>query len=156
MLYFFNNSIQDVGLTLLDCLSFGAFISATDPVTVLAIYHDLHVDFRLFAIVFGESVMNDAVALVLFSTLEQMREQDATAGNVLFAMCVVDTFCGGKSPCICFRRCCPPTPQPPTPARAADAYTASSLRGGGAGSSSLSSSWVRSPAVASLAWSRQS
>ena len=35
-------------------------------VTVLAIFHDLHVDVDLFAIVFGESVMNDAVAIVLF------------------------------------------------------------------------------------------
>ena len=34
--------------------------------TVLAIFHDLHVDFDLFSLVFGESVMNDAVAIVLF------------------------------------------------------------------------------------------
>ena len=36
------------------------------PVTVLAIFHDLHVDIDLFSLVFGESVMNDAVAIVLF------------------------------------------------------------------------------------------
>ena len=65
LLYFFNVYIMDVGLNLLHCLLFGAFISATDPVTVLAIYHDLHVDPNLFAIVFGESVLNDAIALVL-------------------------------------------------------------------------------------------
>ena len=35
-------------------------------VTVLAIFHDLHVDVDLYAIVFGESVMNDAVAIVLY------------------------------------------------------------------------------------------
>ena len=35
-------------------------------VTVLAIFHDLHVDVDLYALVFGESVMNDAVAIVLF------------------------------------------------------------------------------------------
>ena len=35
-------------------------------VTVLAIFHDMHVDVDLFALVFGESVMNDAVAIVLF------------------------------------------------------------------------------------------
>ena len=35
-------------------------------VTVLAIFHDLHVDVDLYALVFGESVMNDAVAIVLY------------------------------------------------------------------------------------------
>ncbi|XP_065180147.1 sodium/hydrogen exchanger 9-like [Sycon ciliatum] len=54
---------------LVQCLIFGALISATDPVTVLAIFHDLHVDVDLFAIVFGESVMNDAVAIVLYRSI---------------------------------------------------------------------------------------
>ena len=49
----------------LDCLLFGSLISATDPVTVLAIFSDLHVDVNLYALVFGESVLNDAVAIVL-------------------------------------------------------------------------------------------
>ena len=35
-------------------------------VTILAIFHDLHVDHDIFSLVFGESVMNDAVALVLY------------------------------------------------------------------------------------------
>ncbi|XP_048588654.1 sodium/hydrogen exchanger 9-like isoform X2 [Nematostella vectensis] len=54
----------------LECLLFGALISATDPVTILAIFHDLHVDVDLYALVFGESVMNDAVAIVLFRSIE--------------------------------------------------------------------------------------
>jgi len=45
---------------------FGALISATDPVTVLAVFHDLRVDFDLYSLVFGESVLNDAVAIVLY------------------------------------------------------------------------------------------
>lgn len=51
--------------TFLDTLYFGALISSTDPVTVLAIFNDLHVDVNLYALVFGESVLNDAVAIVL-------------------------------------------------------------------------------------------
>ena len=33
--------------------------------TVLAIFNDLNVDMDLYALVFGESVLNDAVAIVL-------------------------------------------------------------------------------------------
>lgn len=53
----------------LDSLIFGAIISATDPVTVLAIFKQLSVDFNLYANVFGESVLNDAVAIVLYRTV---------------------------------------------------------------------------------------
>lgn len=52
-------------MTFIDSLLFGALISATDPVTILAIFSDLHVDVNLYALVFGESVLNDAVAIVL-------------------------------------------------------------------------------------------
>lgn len=52
-----------------DCLFFGAIVSATDPVTVLAIFQDLRVDVDLYALLFGESVLNDAVAIVLASSI---------------------------------------------------------------------------------------
>ncbi|KAJ1198357.1 hypothetical protein NDU88_002198 [Pleurodeles waltl] len=52
-----------------DCLFFGAIVSATDPVTVLAIFHELQVDVELYALLFGESVLNDAVAIVLSSSI---------------------------------------------------------------------------------------
>lgn len=51
--------------TFLDTLYFGALISPTDPLTILAIFNDLHVDVNLYALIFGESVLNDAVAIVL-------------------------------------------------------------------------------------------
>lgn len=37
--------------------------------TVLAIFNELHADGDLYALLFGESVMNDAVALVLSSSI---------------------------------------------------------------------------------------
>ncbi len=63
--------------TFLDTLHFGAMISATDPVTVLAIFSDLSVDVNLYALVFGESVLNDAVAIVMARTLEDYEENQS-------------------------------------------------------------------------------
>ncbi|CAH1406227.1 unnamed protein product [Nezara viridula] len=61
--------------TFLDALTFGAIISPTDPVTILAIFNDLKVDVTLYSLVFGESVLNDAVAIVLSSSIQNYGEQ---------------------------------------------------------------------------------
>jgi CPA1 family monovalent cation:H+ antiporter len=47
-------------------LLFGAIISATDPISVLAIFKDLRMDKRLSLIVEGESLLNDGTAAALF------------------------------------------------------------------------------------------
>ncbi|CAK4066517.1 unnamed protein product [Aphanomyces euteiches] len=60
-----------VKLSLAEALSFGALISATDTVSVLAIFQELRVDPTLFYLVFGESSLNDAVAIVLFGTFSK-------------------------------------------------------------------------------------
>ena len=49
-------------------LTFGGLISATDPVSTLAIFQAKKADPHLFYLVFGESVLNDAVGLVLYQT----------------------------------------------------------------------------------------
>ncbi|XP_072264009.1 sodium/hydrogen exchanger 9 [Pyxicephalus adspersus] len=73
-----------------DCLFFGSLMSATDPVTVLAIFHELHVDTDLYTLLFGESVLNDAVSIVLtysiliYSPKENPNAFDAAA----FFQCV--------------------------------------------------------------------
>jgi sodium/hydrogen exchanger 8 len=84
-------------LPLVECMMFGALVSATDPVTVLSIFQvyaissytimyefnychlkrndyiffmelqELGTDVNLYALVFGESVLNDAVCIILFS-----------------------------------------------------------------------------------------
>ncbi len=45
---------------------FGSLISATDPVAVLAIFKEMDADEDLFAVVFGESIFNDAIGIVMF------------------------------------------------------------------------------------------
>ncbi|XP_037828818.1 sodium/hydrogen exchanger 6 isoform X2 [Lucilia sericata] len=67
--------------TFLDTLYFGALISPTDPLTILAIFHDLHVDVNLYALVFGESVLNDAVAIVLSGAIQNYGEHYSSTGE---------------------------------------------------------------------------
>ncbi|KAJ2893356.1 monovalent cation:H+ antiporter, CPA1 (nhx1), partial [Coemansia aciculifera] len=65
--------IESIGFSLLDSLILGTILSATDPVTILAVFEQLRVDPKLFSIIFGETVFNDAVAIVLFVTLSNLR-----------------------------------------------------------------------------------
>jgi NhaP-type Na+/H+ or K+/H+ antiporter len=45
-------------------------ISATDTVTVLAVFKEIRVDDRLYTIVFGESALNDAVSIALYNIID--------------------------------------------------------------------------------------
>jgi CPA1 family monovalent cation:H+ antiporter len=55
-----------IGLPVLVAILFGSIISATDPISVLAIFKELRVDKRLSLIMVGESLLNDGTAVVLF------------------------------------------------------------------------------------------
>src|ERR1035437_2893569 len=55
-----------IGLPILIALLFGAIISATDPISVLAIFKDLKMNKRLSVIIEGESLLNDGTAVVVF------------------------------------------------------------------------------------------
>lgn len=48
---------------------FGSLISATDPVAVLSIFKELAVDSDLFYLIFGESILNDAVSIILYNKI---------------------------------------------------------------------------------------
>jgi len=71
-------------------------VSATDPVTVLAVFTSLKVDRRLYSLVFGESVLNDAVAIVMFHTLLAFHGSTAvTFATVSWGFfSFVTVFCG--------------------------------------------------------------
>jgi sodium/hydrogen exchanger 8 len=85
-------------LGLLACLVFGSLISATDPVTVLAVFQALGVKDDLFSMVFGESVLNDAVAIVLSTTLLTFNTPDAQvdAESIMTAVTLFATIFGGS------------------------------------------------------------
>lgn len=55
-----------------EAMAFGALISAVDPVATMAVFTALRVNKTLHFLVFGESVLNDAVAIVLYRTCARM------------------------------------------------------------------------------------
>src|SRR5579859_1788231 len=74
-----------IELPLIYCLLFGALISPTDPIAVLGILKSARVPRALQAVMAGESLFNDGVAIVLFVTLLDIADpaQTVTAAGAL-------------------------------------------------------------------------
>ncbi|KAH0511047.1 Sodium/hydrogen exchanger 8 [Microtus ochrogaster] len=64
-IYFLGQADVIFKLNMTDSFAFGSLISAVDPVATIAIFNALHVDPVLNMLVFGESILNDAVSIVL-------------------------------------------------------------------------------------------
>lgn len=54
-----------------ESFAFSSLISATDPVTVLAIFKEVNTDVNLYSFVFGESIFNDAICIVLYRSITE-------------------------------------------------------------------------------------
>ncbi|XP_039950626.1 sodium/hydrogen exchanger 8 [Bactrocera tryoni] len=78
-----------------ESFAFGSLISAVDPVATVAIFHALDVDPILNMLVFGESILNDAISIVLTTSITQSANTpantQATTGQAIFA--ALKTFC---------------------------------------------------------------
>lgn len=87
------NLLADVPLTV--ALLLGAIVATTDPAAVIAIFRELGAPARLTRLLEGESLLNDAAAIVMFSILVGMVTEgtypDFPAGGARFA----EAFLGG-------------------------------------------------------------
>lgn len=70
------------GFPLLVALLFAAIILPTDPAAVLSIFEELDVAERLAVTIEGESLLNDGVAVVIFTTLLAAFESSSAAASL--------------------------------------------------------------------------
>lgn len=77
--------IEAVNISLLDAISVGAALSATDPVTILSIFNAYQVDPKLYTIIFGESLLNDAICIVMFETAQKFSGESFTISSLIKA-----------------------------------------------------------------------
>lgn len=63
------SSMEIQNLTLVDCLIFGTMLSSIDSATLLNVFRQLQVNDRLYYLTLGETLLNNAVVLVLFDLL---------------------------------------------------------------------------------------
>lgn len=77
--------LVDIELPFIYALLFGALISPTDPIAVLGVLKQANVPRALQTKIGGESLFNDGVAVVLFTVILQIAQQenvDQNAGSV--------------------------------------------------------------------------
>lgn len=73
--------LSDTTIPLLDSFIFGSLISSIDPVAILSVLTNLNLTEKdtIFIMVFGESLLNDGVAITLFKTLLLHYNGDASS-----------------------------------------------------------------------------
>ncbi|XP_061715199.1 sodium/hydrogen exchanger 8 [Cydia pomonella] len=72
-------------LSFVESFAFGSLISAVDPVATVAIFHALDVDPVLNMLVFGESILNDAVAIVLTTAVLDSNDPFMSTGEAILS-----------------------------------------------------------------------
>jgi len=84
-LLWFALALTDINLPFIYCLVFGALISPTDPIAVLAILRTVHAPKSLETQITGESLFNDGVGVVIFLLISgfALGEIDITTSSVV-------------------------------------------------------------------------
>lgn len=72
MVYYASRSISFcTSIPFIESLAFGSLISSIDPIAVLSVLNNMGMSDKdpIYVLIFGESLLNDGVAIVLFQTL---------------------------------------------------------------------------------------
>lgn len=100
-IFYYGMINSEYPLPYIDSLHFGCFISAIDPVATISIFKSMHVNDKIYMIVFGESTLNDAVAIALSYSVEDIGEKIGHGLEVNYVEVVFDSivyfflfFCG--------------------------------------------------------------
>lgn len=78
-------------LSFIESFAFGSLISAVDPVATVAIFHALDIDPVLNMLVFGESILNDAIAIVLTTSVLESNNPDMSPSEAVVS--AFNRFC---------------------------------------------------------------
>lgn len=70
-------------LSFVESFAFGSLISAVDPVATVAIFHALDIDPVLNMLVFGESILNDAIAIVLTTSILRSNDPNMSTSEAV-------------------------------------------------------------------------
>jgi CPA1 family monovalent cation:H+ antiporter len=80
---------------LVACLLFAAIIATTDPSAVVGIFRDIGAPARLSRLVEGESLLNDATAIAIFTVLLDFIMTDQEIGGGAVALIFLNAAAGG-------------------------------------------------------------
>jgi len=84
LMYHMNYTIQPV-----EVFTFTSIISAVDPVAVLAIFSEVGVNSDLYYMVFGESLLNDGVAVVLYEMMSVFAGITSEGEDITVTACIM-------------------------------------------------------------------
>lgn len=73
------NAMEEIHATFVQMLLFSSLIVAVDPVAVLAVFQEVGVNNTLYFLVFGESLLNDGVTVVLYNVMQTFNKMDSIA-----------------------------------------------------------------------------
>ena len=83
------------GMGIVTCLLLGAIVSTTDPAAVVGIFREVGAPKRLTTLVEGESLLNDAAAIALYSVLLGVLSKDASWSQGIVIKEFLVLFLGG-------------------------------------------------------------
>ena len=85
MFYVCGLTVLSPKFTVQESLAFGSLISSTDPVSVLALFKEMDADVTLYSLIFGESIFNDAISIVMYKTISENNNKGVSYSQELMS-----------------------------------------------------------------------